>query len=442
MEVRAKTTGAGGQYQEVEIVNSPVLSPAHYAFYALDRYCADPTLNDVPAELLSRFGAIDVFHFQNIEGLTAGFLKAVRAAFPASKIIFSAHNYNLVCPQVNLWFREHANCVDYHEGRACINCLENTRSDPYEHENRAVMDFLSRLPIRRSSGLGKLVEWAVRTPIRLRRPPRGFNSMLAPDEHSGKVVRVTTDAKALIYKTFRETNIRLSESLFDRVLAVSKRTKEVLVDRGVPADQIDVSYIGTAHYEKSLAASRRTDFGERLHILYLGYMRSDKGFFFFMECLHRIPERISKQLDVTIAAPYGNNWPVEQLQSLGHKFGNLTLHNGYTHDTLQSILAPAHLGIVPVLWEDNLPQVAIELVAHGIPILTSNRGGAHEIADHPGFTFQAGSRIDFISALTALVERRTLLSDFWRAPLRLVSMEQHVAELLPLYGDQPRDGQP
>jgi hypothetical protein len=47
-----------------------------------------------------------------------------------------------------------------------------------------------------------------------------------------------------------------------------------------------------------------------------------------------------------------------------------------------------NLGIVPPQWEDNLPQVTIEMIANGIPALTSNKGGAHELNSHPKFVFE------------------------------------------------------
>ena len=46
-----------------------------------------------------------------------------------------------------------------------------------------------------------------------------------------------------------------------------------------------------------------------------------------------------------------------------------------------------NLGIVPPLWEDNLPQVAIEMISNGIPVLTSMNGGAKELNSHVMFRF-------------------------------------------------------
>jgi hypothetical protein len=77
--------------------------------------------------------------------------------------------------------------------------------------------------------------------------------------------------------------------VFDRVLAVSSRTADVLAARGVPRAKIAVSYIGTAHAARFAAGRRVTQAGDPLHIAYLGYMRADKGFYFLMHALAQMP---------------------------------------------------------------------------------------------------------------------------------------------------------
>jgi len=98
---------------------------------------------------------------------------------------------------------------------------------------------------------------------------------------------------------------------------------------------------------------------------------------------------------------------------------------------------------VPVLWEDNLPQVSIELVCRGIPVLTSDRGGAREIASNKLFVFKSGSTESFISKLSAIVDGKIHLSDFWAQPMRIYSMEHHLAELMshyaPIKDDESRE---
>ena len=108
--------------------------------------------------------------------------------------------------------------------------------------------------------------------------------------------------------------------------------------------------------------------------------------------------------------------------------------DGYKHGDLPSILDDVDLGLVPVQWEDNLPQVAIEFVCLGVPILTSNRGGAQELGSrNPRFTFEAGDTDSLVDQLTRLADGRTKLVDYWSSAMRPVVMKDHVDRLLTLY---------
>ncbi len=114
---------------------------------------------------------------------------------------------------------------------------------------------------------------------------------------------------------------------------------------------------------------------------------------------------------------------------MAHRFDTVTFYNGYTHAQLPRILAGVDLGVVPVLWEDNLPQVAIECVASGVPILTSNRGGAQELLNCPALVFKAGSTGDFLAKIEACLDDPDLLRTamFRRRPL--FTPEQHYEQL-------------
>ena len=61
------------------------------------------------------------------------------------------------------------------------------------------------------------------------------------------------------------------------------------------------------------------------------------------------------------------------------------------------------------MWEDNLPQVAMEFKAMGIPVFASNRGGASELTEKTDFRFIAGDEEDFINKLKAIYLNRILL---------------------------------
>lgn len=418
-----------GGHETATVLNSPVFAPSHSNFYRIGTYANDPGLDFVPAALRRRYGNIEVFHFQNVEGLTAGFFRALRAEFPSSRIVVTAHNYNLVCPQVNLWFREHRVCNDYRGGRACVNCLPTPDRSSYEANIRRMRMLLEWVGVRRHGVAMTTLRTLLRSPFMLRRGLRRKPPAMAPQRQE-----LVSPERAAHYAGYRRANVELASSVFDVVLAVSQRTRDVLVSHEVPAERIRVSYIGTAHQAAFRTARRITDVGDGLHLCYLGYMRPDKGFYFWLETLERMPERISRRMSVTFAAPIRDGWAIERLRGQAHRYHAIHIYDGYTHANLKAILTGPNLGIVPVLWEDSLPQVALEMVTHGIPILTSDRGGAREIAGNDAFVFPAGNHRALIRKLETIVDGGLPLSRFWdREPLML-SMDEHLAELHRHYG--------
>ncbi len=80
-----------------------------------------------------------------------------------------------------------------------------------------------------------------------------------------------------------------------------------------------------------------------------------------------------------------------------------------------------------------MPQVALEMMSHGVPLLTSDKGGAQELGGNADFVFPAGSRHGFAAKLARILSGKVDLADFWRDAMPLRSMEDHIAELLDLY---------
>lgn len=407
------------------VLNSPVVAPASYSFAHPEIYLDESVLDHLPEEIEARYGDIDVFHFHNLEGLTQSFFLRLRDRFPKAKILFSVHNYNAMCSRVTLWYQNRVACQDYREGAACTVCFDS------------VYDLNRVKNGRRLSGVKKAfpgpAKFAAKTLRSLRTGPGGARSQGISAENEAQTEPTPSLAKAANYARFRHANIRLFETVFDHVLSVSRRTRQVLIDRGAHGDRISVSYIGTAHYEAALTSHKISDIGSSLNLGYIGYMTADKGFFFLLDCLERIPAEVAGMMTVTIAA---RNTDVEghaRVMSLASRFQRLRYFDGYTHDTLDEVLDGVNLGLIPVLWEDNLPQTAIELVSRGIPILTSDRGGAQEIADNPTFIFRAGDHGDLVDRICRISRRDVDLADFWAGDMRIVSMDEHVADLMRYY---------
>src|SRR6185312_8503937 len=113
---------------------------------------------------------------------------------------------------------------------------------------------------------------------------------------------------------------------------------------------------------------------------------------------------VARRLDLVFAAKAGDPFAYDAIKRMAHRFASVTFYDGYTHAQLPQILSGVDLAVVPVLWEDNLPQVAIECVAFGVPILTSNRGGAQELLGCRQLVFRAGSCEDFHAKLQGILD--------------------------------------
>jgi glycosyltransferase involved in cell wall biosynthesis len=430
-------------YHRAVIVNSPVIAPAAYSFSDPDTYRTNTDIDFVPGLLAERYGQIDVFHFQNIEGLTRSFFEVLRRIFPAAQIIYSVHNYHPICPRVSLWYQDRVVCEDYRDGAACTMCLAPIFDLNYTRSRRRIT-WLEKAYPRATAALAPVLELAKRTRRTfLKRRAKAEMAETSDLQCSGSVsTNAPSEAPLAIpsrvppaasYAAFRQENIALFENVFDQVLAVSKRTGKVIIDRGVPASKVAVSYIGTAHKSNYMTSTKITDIGSGLHLGYIGYMGTDKGFNFLLDCLDQIPVDVASAMTVTIAAK--NTFPDRhrRMVDIGSRYKALRYFDGYTHDNLDYVLSGVNLGLIPVLWEDNLPQTAIELVSRGIPILTSNHGGAQEIADNANFIFEAGNHAVMVDRLCQISERKLTLGAFWKSEMHVFSMDEHIEELMGYY---------
>jgi glycosyltransferase involved in cell wall biosynthesis len=416
-----------------EVVNSPIAAPAHSAFHSLDVYLQDEGLKTVIRNFLEEHGPFDVIHFDNLEGLTAGVLE-LKQQFPTTRFIYYMHNYNLVCPQVNLWFAESVACDDYNDGKRCSACLPrdiNMREVKIAH---AISTFLKSIGIQRNSFIFRMVysnlalaKKALRLIRRLAGPirpePRGAAPIGATPRTSINSV-YSSRASGQIYRQYRSRNLSIVNQFFDQILVVSNRVKEIAVRYGIAEERLSVVYIGSRFAERRLAM--RVNRRDHLKIAYLGYERKDKGFYHFVEALEAMPRSAARRISVLIAVKLRARGILERLQRLGVDFLDFEIVDGYEHRTLEHLLEDVDLGVVPVLWEDNLPQVAIEFVAHGIPVLSSELGGAKELCGaNRMFVYRHGDVNDFINKILFFLDHRMALAGYADRGLELMGLERH-----------------
>ncbi|PZX13496.1 glycosyltransferase involved in cell wall biosynthesis [Palleronia aestuarii] len=430
-----------------DLVNSGTLAPAHHSF-------GDPSQISHPAteaafcDMVAATGPWDVVHFNNLEGVPANVMAALKARFPETRIVVALHNYYPVCPQVNLWQRESRHCDDFLGGAACTGCLLHQPSARLVRAAHGVAYRLKRVGVRpgtrafdllftnamRAGQRASRLVGALRRRLRRAAPPPRIEG---PSERVEAVPReAAAEGPGNAFAARRAEMVALLNTHADRVLGVSERVSRIAADHGVDPARIRTSYIGTREAAKFAATAPRGPLppeGRPLHLAYLGYMRRDKGFFFLLDALDAMDADLARRLHLTVAARTGPAEAMARMRATGARLGGLTHHDGYTHAGLDTLLADVDAGLVPVLWEDNLPQVAIEMHARHIPLLTSDRGGARELANCPDMVFRAGDAESFAERIAALLEGRIDMDAYWAGARAPTSMEAHLDQLLEIY---------
>ena len=276
-----------GRCHSFEIVNSPVLSPAYLQFHDLDIYLNDEKLYNMIKTFIKDQNGIDIIHLHNLEGLSINVLN-IKKDFPNTKILFSLHNYFPFCPQVNLWWREQLNCVDFKNGSECSNCVGWTDCK-YEKEIRSFEYYYnhSEKKIPKSKYIHKL------------RVKRKIKNILR--DKKIKVVIPTRTINPQVYYDYRQKNIDLINENVDFVLAVSERVKDIAIRYGIKTDIVYTSYIGTKVAENQMKPHNNNLQKGQLSIVYMGYVRRDKGFFFLLDALKCLDADSASKIKVTFA---------------------------------------------------------------------------------------------------------------------------------------------
>ena len=440
---RLRHSGAASGSQRYEIVNSAALAPGHFSF-GLHAQVTDARTEEAFFDFLRRTGPYDIVHFNNLEGIPCDVLR-LRDRFPESRVVVSLHNYYPICPQVNLWYREHALCTDFRSGRKCVHCLVHRVNASEVRRANAMAFWLKKRGLKPGTKMFdrlfmrmlRVFDRTLRVRSKLSSDARAVYSFpKAPEIEaapSGLLPSMQNDEL-----TFQWRRERMLDALnrTDAVLCVSDRVSELARRYGVRPDLVQTSYIGSPQSDRFAETEPRPSLVRpdgTVRFAYLGYMRHDKGFFFLLDALESLPPRIAQRVHLVLAAKRADHWTMVRIDRLKRRFASIDYHDGYGHDDLDAILEDVDVGIVPVLWEDNLPQVAIEMHARHIPLLTSNLGGARELGNFPPMVFEAGDINAFHAKVTSILEGHISARSYWRCAMAPVSMPSHAESLLELY---------
>lgn len=399
------------------VINSPVFAPAYVQFLHVDKTLESNTdLQKCLFDFLNNEGPFDVVHFQNLEGLTIDSFSC-KKDFPNTKFIYSIHNYYPFCPQVDLWRKKEENCQCDNTGQQCIDCIECLA--PRE---KLIRKMEMTYDLRKEYSEDKKSKYD--------EIGKAIDEEYYDEEHRD-FSKEEIDSLSIYLGKYREKFVSTINDYMDCIIAVSKRVEEIAIRNGINKSKLKVSYIGTQVAENAVNEYVGNS-NVPLTMIYMGYQKAQKGFFFLMDALDAMGPELSKKLNLIILAR-GGFYDEILLTKHKEKFHSVIFQNGYNKEEAAEYLKQADFGVVPVLWEDNLPQVSIEMAASGVPVLASDRGGANELTNNNEFVFEAGNINDFISKIATICENPILLSGYYENYPGLTTMEIHLAELMSIY---------
>lgn len=395
----------GDQVQQFEIVNSPVPAEQRWLYKNPLVALENKSLKKIIGEFIEKYGPFQAIHFNNLEGLSLDIFD-LKEVLPKTKFIFSIHNYVSMCVNGSYYMRHrHCNCNPYHTGQDCYQC---TRADmrsnfSIEQYKRGLYDVNAGECISQNRWIQAL-----------------------------KMERLDEDVSAENILLFEKTAKEKINKNCDHILAVSKRVYEIAKENGIDESKMQVSYIGTQIAERQIRRPR-TQATDIMRIVFLGsdINYEEKGFPFLLDALNKMPEKYAARIEIVLTVKQAEH---AEIYSMLKNFRSVKVKQGYTHAELPMLFEGANLSIVPVLWEDNLPQIAIESVAFGVPVLASSAGGASELSDSDLFCFKCGDAEDMLSKIIHFLDKPEELYTYWEHHHGLVTMEQHVRELVSLYG--------
>jgi hypothetical protein len=348
------------------------------------------------------------------------------------------HNYYPICPQVNLWHAEHETCPGFDGGARCTTCLPVVPQTRQIRLAYAMGWTLSRL----GAGPGTvLYDRAFRPALGL--AWRGFRrAVMQSRRHRDPepaALRPHPVGTAAHFAQRRARMVALINQHCDAVLCVSDRVRTLGLQYGLHAAKTWTLLIGTREAEEWHRTQPRPSFlsdDGTLHLAFMGYMRRDKGYHFLMWALAALPPGIASRIHLTLAARRGEPEAMALLTPVRARLASVRHVDGYSHDQLDALLADVTLGLIPVMWEDNLPQVAIEMHARHIPLLCADRGGARELGRCDALVHRAGDAKDLARVLADVLHGRITPADYWRNARPPTPITEHVTRLLALYRDR------
>lgn len=245
--------------------------------------------------------------------------------------------------------------------------------------------------------------------------PDGFGSFLI-----AKALRTSIVIKVQGSDVNRHTKYYIRRKMISytlrnskKVIAVSKALKERMIEISVPEDKIIVisNGVDTSLFKPMDKEECRKKMGLPLNkkiILFIGNLVPVKGVDFLVEAFYKVSDTIKDLILVIVGDGHKKQTLWEKTKKLGLE-KRINFVSKQSHNTIPLWINSCDVFCLPSLSE-GCPNVILEAIACGKPIVASNVGGIPELLESNGNTILVtpGNSDELANAISNILGKRQL----------------------------------
>ncbi|OGO34729.1 MAG: hypothetical protein A2Z16_11360 [Chloroflexi bacterium RBG_16_54_18] len=205
----------------------------------------------------------------------------------------------------------------------------------------------------------------------------------------------------------------------ERVVCVSARVRELLVEAGLPIENARIIHGGT-DVARFTNGHKRVDLSENAKLLYAGQLVQHKGVHTAIEAMDKLVNSYRlNQIHLTLV---GSGHPeyvalLRDLVNKKHLQDYVTFHKPVTKDNMPAILQQYQILVFPSIYEEPLARVVQEAMASGLVVVGTNTGGTKEILvdGENGLTFQPEDADGLAKQICRLIDNPELSAHLAKA---------------------------
>ena len=327
--------------------------------------------SDKAIEQIKQFNP-DIIHIHTIYGLSKKFINDLQHLH--IPYLISLHDYYLVCPRIFMMDKWANVCrnIDFRKCSSCIGLFEQSNI-----LRIAAGKFQLNLPTIKSN--------AAETRI------KELSSFV---DRAATLVPVSKRVQEIFEAVYSHAQYE--------TLNIGNISANLPKTEKKPSSVIRVSFLGTLNVHK----------GANLFIELIDYCHSHNGLIEF---------HFYGRMDSTFEQPLKERGVIN--------------HGAYQPSDMSSIMSVTDLGLVLPIWEDNGPQVVMEIINSGTPILATKVGGIPDfVNEKSGYLFHPDKQNEKIAAFDWLLEQTPQTLAIIGATIqRLKTPEEHAREIKNLY---------